>query len=94
MSAFVVHLTGDHAEETAERLRQEYADEAHHELSERVFLVRSAGIADSVAETLGLDGEDPDGPTGVVFRLNASYAGFDRRAIWDWLQLTERSKTA
>ena len=94
MSVFVVHLTGADAHKTADRLRQEYSGGAHHELDDRLFLVSSDGIANSVAEALGLSGDDPDGPTGVIFKLNASYAGFDRRAVWDWLAQAERSKTA
>lgn len=89
MSVFAVHFSGRVPNEQAVKLQEAYPDLEHYRLSERFYLVRAEAIAQHVADKIGLDGDDPDGPTGVVFRLNASYAGFDEGAVWDWLRLSK-----
>lgn len=89
MRVFAVHFSSETPNEQAGRLRDAFPDLQHYRLSERFYLVRADTIAQQVADKIGLDGNDPDGPTGVVFRLNASNAGFDEGAVWDWLRLSK-----
>ncbi len=94
MAVFAVHLSGDNIEEPVQQLRDAYPDQEHFEISERLFLVHSDGLARNVATKVGI-GKEADDPfesvTGVVFKLNASYSGYDNRAMWEWLTLVERS---
>ena len=87
MGVFAVHLSDDSVEKAAQRLREAYPEPAHHEVSERFFLVRAEGISRNVAEKLGFTSVDK--VAGSVFKLNAAYAGWDRRAMWEWMALGE-----
>ena len=69
-----------------ERIQAEYPD--YHQLSSTLFLVKSKSIAEKVAQAVGIKGDDSI-QSGVVFRLNHSYAGFTSRALWDWLEQAE-----
>ena len=93
MAAFAVHLSGSSIEESAQQLRDTFPNQEHFRISERFYLVHSDSIAQTVAEKIGISGAgDPfDSATGVVFKLNRSYFGFESRALWEWLTLGERS---
>ncbi len=88
MSVFVVHFSSPTVEEPIRRLQTRFPGTGHHKLSERTYLVRADTLAQTLAEDLEIRGSDA-GRTGVVFKLNATYAGFDSSAIWEWLQLGE-----
>ena len=91
MNVFMVYISGDPVDEPTQRLKERYpAESEHFQMSERLYLVSADGIAQSVADNIGF-GDDLAGSTGVVFKLNASYAGYERRAMWDWLQLVEQN---
>ena len=90
MAVFAVYLQ-DEDEQVRDRLQKRYPEPQHLPLADNLFLVRSESIAQSVAEALGIKGEDRDA-TGVVFKLNSAYSGFADRSIWEWLTLEEREK--
>ncbi len=72
------------------RLRKEYANV--HRYTETFFLVPvdpAVGPA-QVAATAGIKGPGRDA-TGVVFKLNAAYAGFTHKTLWEWLSDVEGS---
>ena len=85
---FAVVLTGGSVDGPVQRLKERYsASEEHYEMSQRFHLVRADSISKWVADHLGLSGENTEGPTGVVFRLNDEYSGFNDRSLWEWLDL-------
>lgn len=86
-SVFAVHVSSSDPKPVAKRITEEYPGTGHHKVSERFYLVRADILARTLAETLGIRGKGPPGFSGVVFKLNATYAGFDDPAIWEWLQL-------
>lgn len=91
MAVFATFLD-DETAEARERIAEHYPGTQHLELTDQLFLISSDSIADSVARNIGLKGDDQiKGLTGVVFKLNAAYAGFTYRSIWDWLTEAEKS---
>ena len=94
MAVFAVRLSGDQIEEPVQRLREAYPGQRHFQISDRLYLIESDSLARNVAAELGIgrNEEDPHlSVTGAVFKLNASYSGYDDRAMWEWLASTERS---
>jgi len=93
MAVFAVHISVDPPCEIAEALQEHYPKPDHRKLSKRMYLVQSDETTDLIAEKLGIDGESgQDGPTGVVFKLNAAYSGFERRGVWEWLSKAEAKR--
>ena len=95
MAVFAVFLQEGPPEahlQIRQRIESRYPRPEHHQMSDNLYLVRSDSIADEVARTVGIKGEEGkiENATGVVFKLNAAYAGFASRAIWEWLALAER----
>lgn len=85
MFAIILRETND---EVAKRVREKYP--TAYEMTETCFLVQSDFIAENVAVSVGIKGEDRIGEaSGVVFRLNGHYAGFTSRSLWDWLSQAE-----
>lgn len=73
-----------------DRVRDQYPEDRSFELSRDLYLVRSDSTADSVAQNLGIKGDDQiEGAAGVVFKLNRYYSGFYLPTVWDWLSLDE-----
>ena len=91
MAVFVVYIQDEERQQIQTRLQERYPEPQHFGLEDNLYLVRSDSIAQSIAEALGIKGEGRDS-TGVVFKLNASYAGFADRSIWEWLALEERTQ--
>ena len=82
MFAIILRETND---EVTKRIREKYP--TAYEMTETCFLVQSNFIAENVAVSVGIKGEDRiEEASGVVFRLNGSYAGFTARSLWDWLE--------
>ena len=79
---FVAIIEQPH-EEAWRRLEDAYAD--RHLLSNTTALIRTEGLANDVAVTLGIKGENRV-VGGVVFKLNRAYAGYTDRKVWEWLQ--------
>lgn len=72
--------------DATKRLREAYS--GHYELSDKNFLVRTSDLAETVAQTVGIKGDNRV-VSGVVFRLNSIYAGYSSRVLWDWLGVAE-----
>ncbi len=55
--------------------------------------VGGGGLAPYCGSTaLGIGGgAGTNGPTGVVFKVNAAYSGFENRAVWEWLSQAEKA---
>lgn len=87
MAVFALHLAGDSAAKCVKRLHKHYPKPEHYELAENaLYLVRSNVISQTIAEDIGLKGDDRiDGATGIVFKLNSAYSGFASRSAWEWL---------
>lgn len=80
---YAVHLKANH-DKALKRLREKYPKPSCFELTQNLFLVKTTDLSETIAETLGIKGEDRDA-TGVVFRLNTAYSGFYSRTLWEWL---------
>ena len=94
MAVFAVYVSGDAdaTKQIAVRLRGAYPDPAHYEMSGRFFFVRDDTITDTIAKRVGIKGADQiEGASGVIFKLNSSYAGYEDPALWEWLTLDERT---
>ena len=83
MAAYMVHLSGAHAEESAAKLVELFPGQRHHKLSKRAYLVRTDEDAEFLVDEIGLGSNDR--LTGAVFKLNSAVGGYDDSAIWDWL---------
>ena len=61
-----------------------------YSINKTAFLVSSDGLAETIAATVGIKGDDRvEDASGVVFRLNGTFAGYSSRALWDWLEQAE-----
>lgn len=77
----------DDAPELRTRIKTEFPIPNHHQLADNLYLVSTDLLTETVAERLGIKGaERIEHATGVVFKLNAAYAGYANRAIWEWLR--------
>lgn len=86
MSVLAVYLQDD-APEVRARIETGFPVPYHYQLAENLYLVRTDLLTSTVAERLGIKGaERVEHATGVVFKLNAAYAGYANRAIWEWLR--------
>ena len=84
MRTFVIVFT-EPSPEGVKRVRESTADPSPYELvPDRVYLVRSALTSDEIAKMTGIKGEGRVA-AGVVFRLGVGYAGFTKKALWEWL---------
>ncbi len=89
MTVYAV-LLRESNDEVAKRLFDHYKEEDYYCMSDTTYLVRSSTIAEKVAVAIGLKGEDRiEDASGVVFKLNHSFAGYSSRDLWDWLEQTE-----
>ncbi|MGI9250233.1 MAG: hypothetical protein ACR2PR_03430 [Pseudohongiellaceae bacterium] len=62
----------------------------HYPVGNNNYLVRSKEVAAQVANNVGLKGDDKvDDATGVVFKLNTTYSGYESSSLWDWMELEE-----
>ena len=89
MAVLAVYLQDDDPEVRAE-IEARFPLPAHHKLADNLYLVRTELLTSTVAERLRIRGaEKANRATGVVFKLNAAYAGYANRAIWEWLKQGE-----
>lgn len=74
--------------DVANRIEEAYPK--HYKVNDMFYLVSADDIADQVAQTVGIKGDNRvEESSGVVFRLNGSYSGYTSRALWDWMELVE-----
>jgi len=71
-----------------ERLDEKYDEVNVYALNDVTFLVRTKQLAEGVAVAAGIKGKERFA-TGVVIKLNRSYAGYTSRSLWDWLREDE-----
>lgn len=90
MSVFAVYFSGEAIAALVQRLEAAYPDKDHYRLEEHLYLVRGEPFTDTVIKNLGLEGDDPIA-TGAVFKLNAAHGGFENRALWEWLEVAQRT---
>ena len=73
--------------------RLEEACPNHYRLNDTFLLVQGDALAETVAVSVGIKGDDRiEAARGVVFRLNMAYAGYSVRSLWDWLRQTEEKE--
>ena len=71
-----------------ERIERKYPD--HYRITDTSFLVADDTIAEKVATTVGIKGDDRiENARGVVFKLNGAYSGYSSRSLWEWLTAAE-----
>lgn len=87
MAVFAVVLNEAHPDVT-KRLKETHPN--HYRLNDTFFLVQGDALAETIAVSVGLKGDDRiETARGVVFRLNMAYAGYSVRSLWDWLGQAE-----
>ena len=86
MAIFAIALNNPADEVFRDRIELLYPSKKY-EFSPTLFFVQDDNIPDVIARRLGIKVEnDTDRiASGVVFRLEGSYAGYTSRALWDWL---------
>ena len=87
MNSFAVILREPNPR-TLDRLHEEYESANVYTLNDLTFLVRTKQLAEAVSMAAGIKGTDRFA-TGVVFKLNRSYAGYTSRSLWEWLREEE-----
>ncbi len=89
MAIYLVCTEGD-APGLQERITSKYPEDFFVFRENSAWLVNADKTTEELARQLGLyagKGGESNG-TGVVFRLS-NYTGFDRKAMWEWLELKE-----
>ncbi|WP_419938706.1 hypothetical protein [Candidatus Palauibacter sp.] len=84
MNTFAVMIREPEAR-TLESLNDQYEPDNVYQINSTTFLVRTKQLAEAVSVAAGIKGEDRFA-SGVVFKLNRSYAGYTARSLWEWLQ--------
>ena len=84
MNTFAVMIREPEAR-TLESLNDQYEPDNVYRINSTTFLVRTKQLAEAVSVAAGIKGEDRFA-SGVVFKLNRSYAGYTARSLWEWLQ--------
>jgi len=89
MAIFAVVLNEPN-EELMARVKEAFAEPAHFQLADHLAFVRSPLVSAQVAEKIGLQegGNQIGDATGVVLRVE-NYAGWNSRALWEWLDSGE-----
>ena len=89
MSVFTVVLIEPNADVTR-RIVDKFP--GHLEYTPTFFLLESDLLAESVAVSVGIKGDDRiEEASGFVVKLEEfSYAGYTSRALWDWLREAEK----
>ena len=84
---FAVVLNG--GKEKGAKLIQDQYPKAYP-LTENTFVISADTLSQEIASAVGLTEEKAHlGIRGVVFKLNGSYTGFTRSALWEWLEDAE-----
>ena len=87
MSLFAIILEAPNPE-VEKLVRESYPN--HYPFSETVFLISQDTLAETVAQTVGIKGDNRiEVATGAIFKLSGAYAGYASRALWEWLEKVE-----
>lgn len=73
---------------TRDGLNEKYESTNVYRINDVTFLVRTKQLAEDVSRAAGIKGEERF-ISGVVFKLNRSYAGHASRSLWEWLREDE-----
>lgn len=86
MAVMAVYIQ-DLEPEVSARIKAEFPLPDHYPLANNLYLIRTDLLTSAVAERLGIReaAQTEVTATGAVFKLNAAYAGYANRAIWEWL---------
>ena len=85
MSVYVV-IVDSEEEKVKELLESSYPNCYPHISNKKLVFVRSEDAAEQIATKIGIKGENRiKGGSGVVFKLNSTYAGFTHNSLWEWL---------
>ena len=94
MAVFIIALD-DENKEIYDSICNKYDESNRYEFSPTLFFVTDNLISERVAIKIGLLGGDKIlDATGIVIKLDESYAGFAKKGLWDWFRLVRsRLKT-
>jgi hypothetical protein len=87
MNTFAVMIQAPEVR-TIESLHDKYEPDNVYRINATTFLVRTKQLAENVSVAAGIKGEERF-VSGVVFKLNRSYAGHAARSLWEWLKEDE-----
>lgn len=75
--------------QVAQLIKDRYPN--HHRYNSTFYLISAEGIAQTVAENVGVKGDNRiEDASGFVIRLGAfTYSGYTARSLWDWLTSVE-----
>ena len=88
MPLFGVLLTGDEEvrKEIRGKISEKYKEKKLHVGNDFYIISTKESLAREVAETVGIYSTPQRKDTsGVIFRLNGSYAGLASGKVWDWI---------
>jgi hypothetical protein len=91
MSIYAIALL-DPNDAVSQKISTNYQE--HYEYSRTLFLVEAGGLAETVATTVGIKGDDRvQGVSGFVVKLEGfSYSGYTSRSLWEWLREVEKRR--
>lgn len=84
MNVFAV-MVRDPDTPTLESLEEKYEPANVYRVNDMTFLVRTRQLTEDVSVAAKIKGADR-AASGVVFKLNRSYAGYTARSLWEWLR--------
>ena len=84
MRTFAIIFT-EPSPEAVNRLKSEASPDPYELLPDKAYLVKSVLSSNEIAKLVGIKGEGRNA-SGVVFRLGTGYAGFTKKALWEWLE--------
>ena len=83
MAVFAIFLDDANVDSAGKRIQEHYPGTGHLALDVQLFLVNSDSTLDTVAETVGLKGDNQiPGLTGLILKLNGAYSGFTYQSNW------------
>ena len=89
LNLFAVVHDQSRSDATNDRIAHRYGDD-QFVVSPTVLLIRSSASDPDILRTdIGI-GEGPGESVGVVFKLNASHAGYFNTQLWEWLKDTRQ----
>ena len=85
MSVYAIVLLEPNGE-VKSRISKEFPE--HYEYNSTFFLVEADTLAENVAISAGIKGDNRiESASGVVIKLEEfSYAGYTTRSLWEWLK--------
>jgi hypothetical protein len=93
-------------EDIAERIEDAYPVPFHYKMSDSFWLIccdkdarniliesiNDSGVAEEIAETIGLLGNPENDTVGLVAKLESAYAGWAFADMWKWIEMVKPGK--